>query len=117
MLRDPSMRSKLISNPTNFSHLVHVGPGVGVPGLKGDPRDPSDSGVTPMSRPRSATESGRPLSAESERYMKELHAKRQSRVSLAEELLPSPQGLFTEGGMLSEISDQTRHLRAETPRE
>ncbi|RXM32237.1 Serine/threonine-protein kinase MRCK beta [Acipenser ruthenus] len=73
MLRDPSMRSKLISNPTNFSHLVHVGPGVGVPGLKGDPRDPSDSSVTPMSRPRSATESGRPLSAESERYMKELH--------------------------------------------
>lgn len=117
MLRDPSMRSKLISNPTNFSHLVHVGPGVGVPGLKGDPRDPSDSSVTPMSRPRSATESGRPLSAESERYMKELHAKRQSRVSLAEELLPSPQGLFTEGGMLSEISDQTRHLRAEPPRE
>uniref|UniRef100_A0AAY4BDZ0 non-specific serine/threonine protein kinase n=1 Tax=Denticeps clupeoides TaxID=299321 RepID=A0AAY4BDZ0_9TELE len=27
MLRDPEMRSKLISNPTNFNHVVHMGPG------------------------------------------------------------------------------------------
>ncbi|MGH0173611.1 UNVERIFIED_CONTAM: hypothetical protein FKN15_065988 [Acipenser sinensis] len=96
MLRDPSMRSKLISNPTNFSHLVHVGPGVGVPGLKGDPRDPSDSSVTPMSRPRSATESGRPLSAESERYMKELHGKSEVSLSLSlsQEHAPGPLHAF-----------------------
>uniref|UniRef100_A0A8C3IKS7 Uncharacterized protein n=1 Tax=Chrysemys picta bellii TaxID=8478 RepID=A0A8C3IKS7_CHRPI len=29
MMRDPSVRSKLISGPTNFNHLVHVGPGDG----------------------------------------------------------------------------------------
>ncbi|XP_063002367.1 serine/threonine-protein kinase MRCK gamma [Elgaria multicarinata webbii] len=26
MMRDPSLRSKLISSPSNFNHLVHVGP-------------------------------------------------------------------------------------------
>ncbi|XP_059354881.1 serine/threonine-protein kinase MRCK beta-like isoform X2 [Carassius carassius] len=29
MLRDPEMRSKLISNPTNFNHVAHMGPGDG----------------------------------------------------------------------------------------
>uniref|UniRef100_A0A670JVM5 non-specific serine/threonine protein kinase n=1 Tax=Podarcis muralis TaxID=64176 RepID=A0A670JVM5_PODMU len=27
MMRDPTLRSKLISSPSNFNHLVHVGPG------------------------------------------------------------------------------------------
>ncbi|XP_072351121.1 serine/threonine-protein kinase MRCK alpha-like, partial [Scyliorhinus torazame] len=36
MLKNPHRRSKLISNPSNFSHLVHVGPG---PGIQ-DVRDP-----------------------------------------------------------------------------
>uniref|UniRef100_A0A673FXG6 non-specific serine/threonine protein kinase n=1 Tax=Sinocyclocheilus rhinocerous TaxID=307959 RepID=A0A673FXG6_9TELE len=30
MLRDPEMRSKLISNPTNFNHVAHMGPGDGM---------------------------------------------------------------------------------------
>ncbi|KAL2082565.1 hypothetical protein ACEWY4_022383 [Coilia grayii] len=30
MLRDPEMRSKLISNPTNFNHVAHMGPGDGI---------------------------------------------------------------------------------------
>ncbi|XP_063049342.1 serine/threonine-protein kinase MRCK alpha-like [Engraulis encrasicolus] len=34
MLRDPELRSKLISNPTNFSHVVHMGPGDGIQILK-----------------------------------------------------------------------------------
>ncbi|XP_072104273.1 serine/threonine-protein kinase MRCK alpha-like isoform X3 [Mobula birostris] len=34
MLRDPEMRSKLISNPTNFNHIVHMGPGDGIQILK-----------------------------------------------------------------------------------
>ncbi|KAL2098588.1 hypothetical protein ACEWY4_005068 [Coilia grayii] len=34
MLRDPEMRSKLISNPTNFNHVVHMGPGDGIQILK-----------------------------------------------------------------------------------
>lgn len=31
MLKDPFVRSKLISPPTNFNHLVHVGPTDGKP--------------------------------------------------------------------------------------
>ncbi|XP_066525091.1 serine/threonine-protein kinase MRCK alpha isoform X2 [Hoplias malabaricus] len=34
MLRDPEMRNKLISNPTNFNHVVHMGPGDGIQILK-----------------------------------------------------------------------------------
>ncbi|KAF4084154.1 hypothetical protein AMELA_G00125440 [Ameiurus melas] len=34
MLRDPEMRTKLISNPTNFNHVVHMGPGDGIQILK-----------------------------------------------------------------------------------
>ncbi|MFT7813008.1 serine/threonine-protein kinase MRCK alpha-like isoform X3 [Arapaima gigas] len=34
MLRDPEMRNKLISNPTNFYHVVHMGPGDGIQLLK-----------------------------------------------------------------------------------
>ncbi|XP_033874262.3 serine/threonine-protein kinase MRCK alpha-like isoform X3 [Acipenser ruthenus] len=34
MLRDPEMRNKLISNPTNFNHIVHMGPGDGIQILK-----------------------------------------------------------------------------------
>lgn len=28
-MRDPDARARLISSPTNFSHVVHVGPGDG----------------------------------------------------------------------------------------
>lgn len=34
MLKDPEMRNKLISNPTNFNHVVHMGPGDGIQILK-----------------------------------------------------------------------------------
>uniref|UniRef100_A0A3B3Y257 CDC42 binding protein kinase beta (DMPK-like) n=1 Tax=Poecilia mexicana TaxID=48701 RepID=A0A3B3Y257_9TELE len=30
MLRDPELRSKMISNPTNFNHVAHMGPGDGI---------------------------------------------------------------------------------------
>ncbi|XP_009585264.1 PREDICTED: serine/threonine-protein kinase MRCK alpha [Fulmarus glacialis] len=42
MLRDPEMRNKLISNPTNFNHIAHMGPGDGIQILKDLPID-SDS--------------------------------------------------------------------------
>ncbi|XP_046794607.1 serine/threonine-protein kinase MRCK alpha isoform X3 [Gallus gallus] len=42
MLRDPEMRNKLISNPTNFNHIAHMGPGDGIQILKDLPMD-SDS--------------------------------------------------------------------------
>ncbi|XP_056284951.1 serine/threonine-protein kinase MRCK alpha isoform X6 [Pseudoliparis swirei] len=42
MLRDPEMRNKMISNPTNFNHVAHMGPGDGIQILKDLPMD-SDS--------------------------------------------------------------------------
>ncbi|MBN3293967.1 MRCKA kinase, partial [Polypterus senegalus] len=110
MLRDPSIRSKLISNPTNFSHLVHVGPGEKMQNLRDLPNQ--DSTLAPMNRPRSATESGRPLSAGSDQALREMYAKRQSRGSFTDDILLTPQCLFAEGDMLSEISGHTQHLRA-----
>uniref|UniRef100_A0A8C2D6I5 non-specific serine/threonine protein kinase n=1 Tax=Cyprinus carpio TaxID=7962 RepID=A0A8C2D6I5_CYPCA len=41
MLRDPEMRSKLISNPTNFNHVAHMGPGDGMQVLMDLPLFPS----------------------------------------------------------------------------
>lgn len=38
MLKDPFVRSKLISPPTNFNHLVHVGPTDGKPSARVLPR-------------------------------------------------------------------------------
>uniref|UniRef100_A0A7M4EMD1 Serine/threonine-protein kinase MRCK alpha n=1 Tax=Crocodylus porosus TaxID=8502 RepID=A0A7M4EMD1_CROPO len=45
MLRDPEMRNKLISNPTNFNHIAHMGPGDGIQILKDlpMPRSPYQS--------------------------------------------------------------------------
>ncbi|XP_044144484.1 LOW QUALITY PROTEIN: serine/threonine-protein kinase MRCK alpha [Bufo gargarizans] len=45
MLRDPEMRNKLISNPTNFNHIAHMGPGDGIQILKDlpKPRSPNPS--------------------------------------------------------------------------
>ncbi|RLW06955.1 hypothetical protein DV515_00004121 [Chloebia gouldiae] len=40
MLRDPEMRNKLISNPTNFNHIAHMGPGDGIQILKDLPMQP-----------------------------------------------------------------------------
>ncbi|XP_048450741.1 serine/threonine-protein kinase MRCK gamma-like, partial [Rhincodon typus] len=38
MLKDPQRRSKLISNPTNFNHVVHVGPPQDMHNLRDLPR-------------------------------------------------------------------------------
>uniref|UniRef100_F6Q7R1 Serine/threonine-protein kinase MRCK gamma n=1 Tax=Equus caballus TaxID=9796 RepID=F6Q7R1_HORSE len=38
MLKDPFVRSKLISSPTNFNHLVHMGPMDGKPSARNPPR-------------------------------------------------------------------------------
>ncbi|XP_078069650.1 serine/threonine-protein kinase MRCK alpha-like [Mustelus asterias] len=56
MLRDPEMRSKLISNPTNFNHIVHMGPGDGIQILKdlpmpGSPHPPHNNHFSPISTP------------------------------------------------------------------
>lgn len=33
MLRDPELRSRMISKPTNFNHVAHMGPGDGMQAL------------------------------------------------------------------------------------
>uniref|UniRef100_A0AAY4EZ46 Serine/threonine-protein kinase MRCK alpha n=1 Tax=Denticeps clupeoides TaxID=299321 RepID=A0AAY4EZ46_9TELE len=72
MLRDPEMRNKLISNPTNFNHVAHMGPGDGIQILKDLPmnvrtqENRSFSGsVSIPSIAKNRTEPGRSMSASS----------------------------------------------------
>ncbi|KFO82663.1 Serine/threonine-protein kinase MRCK alpha [Cuculus canorus] len=73
MLRDPEMRNKLISNPTNFNHIAHMGPGDGIQILKDLPMNlrPQESrtvfsgSVSVPSITKSRTEPGRSMSASS----------------------------------------------------
>ncbi|XP_052057178.1 serine/threonine-protein kinase MRCK alpha isoform X2 [Apodemus sylvaticus] len=73
MLRDPEMRNKLISNPTNFNHIAHMGPGDGIQILKDLPMNPRpqesrtvfSGSVSIPSITKSRPEPGRSLSASS----------------------------------------------------
>ncbi|XP_057876526.1 serine/threonine-protein kinase MRCK alpha isoform X3 [Melospiza georgiana] len=73
MLRDPEMRNKLISNPTNFNHIAHMGPGDGIQILKDLPMNlrPQESrtvfsgSVSIPSITKARTEPGRSMSASS----------------------------------------------------
>ncbi|KAG5846891.1 hypothetical protein ANANG_G00119790 [Anguilla anguilla] len=49
MLRDPELRSRMISNPTNFSHVAHVGPGDSMHVLMDLPLDESRERTRPAS--------------------------------------------------------------------
>ncbi|CAH2325272.1 serine threonine- kinase MRCK gamma [Pelobates cultripes] len=101
MMKDPQLRSKLISNPKNFNHLVHVGPGDGKHQLK-------DLPVAQEEKRRSSgqdiTASGRPLSSSSDQV------KRSSCSSQSEDSPSSPHTLMSSSDMLSEISDHTSLL-------
>ncbi|XP_062037128.1 serine/threonine-protein kinase MRCK beta isoform X2 [Lepus europaeus] len=50
MLRDPELRSKMISNPTNFNHVAHMGPGDGrqsaVPTAQEEKPGPAPAGLS-----------------------------------------------------------------------
>ncbi|MBW00679.1 Serine/threonine-protein kinase MRCK gamma, partial [Eschrichtius robustus] len=65
MLKDPFVRSKLISTPTNFNHLVHVGPADGRPSARDLPpvSAPEEKGLGARSsgpqRPHSFSEASR----------------------------------------------------------
>ncbi|XP_066451226.1 serine/threonine-protein kinase MRCK alpha isoform X3 [Eleutherodactylus coqui] len=73
MLRDPEMRNKLISNPTNFNHIAHMGPGDGIQILKDlpmnlraqDSRSMFSGSVSIPSITKSRGEPGRSMSASS----------------------------------------------------
>ncbi|KAK9411959.1 Non-specific serine/threonine protein kinase [Crotalus adamanteus] len=73
MLRDPEMRNKLISHPTNFNHIAHMGPGDGIQILKDLPMNlrPQESramfsgSVSIPSITKTRIEPGRSMSASS----------------------------------------------------
>nr|XP_023665661.1 serine/threonine-protein kinase MRCK beta-like isoform X1 [Paramormyrops kingsleyae] len=47
MLKDPSLRSRMISNPINFNHVVHMGPGDGMQVLMDLPLQSESHSPTP----------------------------------------------------------------------
>ncbi|XP_026142344.1 serine/threonine-protein kinase MRCK alpha isoform X6 [Carassius auratus] len=73
MLKNPEMRNKFISNPTNFNHVVHMGPGDGIHSLKNLPMNvrPQESrgvlgaSVSIPSISKARPEPGRSMSASS----------------------------------------------------
>nr|XP_020472602.1 serine/threonine-protein kinase MRCK alpha-like isoform X1 [Monopterus albus] len=68
MLRDPEMRNKLISNPTNFNHVAHMGPGDGIQILKDLPMESRagfSGSVSIPSITKTRAEPGRSMSASS----------------------------------------------------
>ncbi|XP_034018471.1 serine/threonine-protein kinase MRCK beta isoform X1 [Thalassophryne amazonica] len=71
MLRDPELRSKMISNPTNFNHVAHMGPGDGMQVLMDLPLS-----VMPSSQDESIKDKPRPLSSVSRQQRTKTHITR-----------------------------------------
>ncbi|XP_029985011.1 serine/threonine-protein kinase MRCK beta isoform X3 [Sphaeramia orbicularis] len=71
MLRDPELRSKMISNPTNFNHVAHMGPGDGMQVLMDLPLS-----VMPSSQDDAVKEKPRPLSSISRQQKSKTHITR-----------------------------------------
>uniref|UniRef100_I3KS58 non-specific serine/threonine protein kinase n=1 Tax=Oreochromis niloticus TaxID=8128 RepID=I3KS58_ORENI len=71
MLRDPELRSKMISNPTNFNHVAHMGPGDGMQVLMDLPLS-----VMPSSHDDSIKDKPRPLSSISRQQRSKTHITR-----------------------------------------
>uniref|UniRef100_A0A672JSL3 Serine/threonine-protein kinase MRCK alpha n=1 Tax=Salarias fasciatus TaxID=181472 RepID=A0A672JSL3_SALFA len=141
MLRDPEMRNKLISNPTNFNHVAHMGPGDGIQILKDLPmnvrvqenRGAGFSGsVSIPSITKNRAEPGRSMSASSglgirsssqngSALRRELSggsygSKRQTMTSPSESSLSSGGGMDCGDAPLSQFdredSDSPRHSTA-----
>ncbi|XP_053301323.1 serine/threonine-protein kinase MRCK beta isoform X3 [Pleuronectes platessa] len=71
MLRDPELRSRMISNPTNFNHVAHMGPGDGMQVLMDLPLS-----VMPSSQEDSLKDKPRPLSSISRQHRSKTHITR-----------------------------------------
>ncbi|XP_025070708.1 serine/threonine-protein kinase MRCK gamma [Alligator sinensis] len=63
MMRDPDARARLISSPTNFSHVVHVGPGDGRHRLQDLPTAQAEKQQEAQLRPRSFSDPRQPLAS------------------------------------------------------
>ncbi|XP_039454710.1 serine/threonine-protein kinase MRCK alpha isoform X2 [Oreochromis aureus] len=135
MLRDPEMRNKLISNPTNFNHVAHMGPGDGIQILKDLPMDTRagfSGSVSIPSITKNRAEPGRSMSASSglgirsssqngSALRRELSggsygSKRQTMTSPSESSLSSGGGVDCGDAPLSQFdredSDSPRHSTA-----
>uniref|UniRef100_A0A1A7XIX9 non-specific serine/threonine protein kinase n=1 Tax=Iconisemion striatum TaxID=60296 RepID=A0A1A7XIX9_9TELE len=69
-LRDPELRSKMISNPTNFNHVAHMGPGDGMQVLMDLPLSVMPSQDDPIK------DKPRPLSSISRQHRSKSHITR-----------------------------------------
>ncbi|XP_051955139.1 serine/threonine-protein kinase MRCK beta-like isoform X5 [Xyrauchen texanus] len=98
MLRDPEMRSKLISNPTNFNHVAHMGPGDGMQVLMDLPLS-----VMPSSQEDPSKEKQRPLSSISRQQRSKTHITRTA----------SGGGDFGAAGSSRSICDQDQDYERE----
>ncbi|EFB26237.1 hypothetical protein PANDA_004833, partial [Ailuropoda melanoleuca] len=110
MLKDPFVRSKLISPPTNFNHLVHVGPTDGKPSARVLPRAPEGKGRgtrgSGPQRPHSFSEaSRRPASVGSDGLAGDADTmKRKPWTSLSSESVSCPQGSLSPADSLIQVS-------------
>nr|XP_016853658.1 PREDICTED: serine/threonine-protein kinase MRCK gamma isoform X1 [Anolis carolinensis] len=119
MLRDPRLRSKLISAPSNFNHLVHVGPGERhhkLQDLHAAQEEKKQEAQVRM-RCSSLSETRRPLSSGSNSVTQRSGSsfsssasslKHKSGSSMSDESFTSPQGLFLGVGVRTEVSDPRR---------
>ncbi|XP_045153113.1 serine/threonine-protein kinase MRCK gamma [Echinops telfairi] len=116
MLKDPFVRSKLISPPTNFNHLVHVGPTEGKLGAKDLPPATEEKGRgarrSGSQRPHSFSEAlRRPASVGSDALTGDMDPmKRKPRTSLSSESVSCPQGSLSPSGSLMQVSERPRSL-------
>nr|XP_055043218.1 serine/threonine-protein kinase MRCK alpha isoform X6 [Misgurnus anguillicaudatus] len=140
MLRDPEKRNKLISNPTNFNHVAHMGPGDGMQILRDlpmnvraqDNRAGFSGSVSIPSITKNRAEPGRSMSASSGLGMRSssqngsalrrdvsgssYSSKRQTMTSPSESSLSSGGGMDVCEAPLSQFdredSDSPRHSTA-----
>ncbi|XP_029812605.1 serine/threonine-protein kinase MRCK gamma isoform X2 [Suricata suricatta] len=116
MLKDPFVRSKLISPPSNFNHLVHVGPTDGKPSARDPPPAPGGKGRgtrgSGPQRPHSFSEaSRRPASVGSDGLTGDADPmKRKPWTSLSSESVSCPQGSLSPADSLIQVSERPRSL-------
>lgn len=113
MLKDPFVRSKLISPPTNFNHLVHVGLTDRKPNARDPPPASEAKGRGGRSsvpqRPHSFSEaSRRPASMGSDGNPDPM--KRKPWTSLSSESVSCPQGSLSPASSLIQVSERPRSL-------
>ncbi|XP_060106222.1 serine/threonine-protein kinase MRCK gamma [Heteronotia binoei] len=114
MMRDPTLRSKLISSPSNFNHLVHVGPGEKQHKLQELLVAQEEKKQEAQARLRcsSFSEIRRPSSSGSDSTGTGDSSSRKYKLgsSLSEDSFTSPLSFSSGIDMLVKISDRTRSL-------